>query len=57
LDREPERVREDVLSQLISFERARDVYGVVFANTELSDALEVDIEGTARRREMLRAGR
>jgi N-methylhydantoinase B len=57
LAREPERVREDVLSQFISFERARDVYGVVFANTELSDALMVDVEGTARQREAVRAAR
>jgi N-methylhydantoinase B len=54
--REPERVREDVLSQFISFERARDVYGVVFENTELSDALVVDMGGTVRLREVIRAG-
>jgi N-methylhydantoinase B len=57
LEREPERVRQDVLSQFISFERARDVYGVVFAGTELSDALAVDEAGTLRTREVLRAGR
>jgi N-methylhydantoinase B len=57
LEREPERVRQDVLSQFISFERARDVYGVVFAGTELTDALVVDEAETARQREALRAGR
>jgi N-methylhydantoinase B len=57
LEREVERVREDVLSGFISFERARDVYGVVFADTELSDALAVDVEGTRRRREELSATR
>lgn len=55
LEREIERVREDVLSGFITFERARDVYGVVFANAELSDALAVDTEGTRRRREELGA--
>ena len=48
-------MREDVLSGFITFERARDVYGVVFANAELSDALAVDTEGTRRRREELGA--
>jgi N-methylhydantoinase B len=57
LQREVERVREDVLSEFVTFERARDVYGVVFANTELSDALAVDIDATERHRESLRAMR
>ncbi|MDQ2654166.1 MAG: hydantoinase B/oxoprolinase family protein, partial [Chloroflexota bacterium] len=57
LEREVERVRDDVLSQFITFERARDVYGVVFTGTELTDALAVDEAGTARQRERLRAGR
>ena len=57
LKREPEQVRQDVLSQFISFERARDVYGVVFAGTELTDALAVDEAGTERMREGLWAGR
>jgi N-methylhydantoinase B len=55
LQREVERVREDVLSDFITFERARDVYGVIFANTELSDALAVDVDATERPRESLRA--
>lgn len=41
-EREPELVREDVLARFVSVERARDVYGVVFANSELTDALTVD---------------
>jgi N-methylhydantoinase B len=57
LQREVERVREDVLSEFVTFERARDVYGVVFANTELTDALAVDIDATERQRESLRAAR
>jgi N-methylhydantoinase B len=57
LEREVERVRDDVLSQFITFERARDVYGVVFTGTVLTDALAVDAAGTARQRERLRTGR
>ncbi|MBA3451247.1 MAG: hydantoinase B/oxoprolinase family protein [Chloroflexia bacterium] len=55
LARETERVRGDVLSGFITFERARDVYGVVFANTELTDGLAVDGDATRRQRERLRA--
>ncbi len=54
LDREMERVRDDVLAQFVSLERARDVYGVVFTGTELTDALAVDSEATERQRAMLR---
>ena len=57
LQREVERVRQDVLSEFVTFERARDVYGVVFAFTELSDALAVDTDATNRHREGLRAMR
>ncbi|MBL8129581.1 MAG: hydantoinase B/oxoprolinase family protein, partial [Chloroflexia bacterium] len=57
LEREVERVREDVLSRFITFERARDVYGVVFTGTELTDALAVDAAGTSRQRERLRMGK
>jgi N-methylhydantoinase B len=55
LAREMERVRDDVLSGFLSLERARDVYGVVFAGTELTDALAVDGEATRRRRAELLA--
>jgi N-methylhydantoinase B len=54
LEREPELVRADVLSRFVSFERARDVYGVVFSSDELADGLAVDREATALRREELR---
>jgi N-methylhydantoinase B len=57
LQREVERVRQDILSEFVTFERARDVYGVVFANTELSDALAVDTDATNRHRESLRVMR
>ena len=55
LAREPERVRDDVLSQWVSFERAREVYGVVFAREVLGDELTVDVEATRAQRERLRA--
>ena len=50
-EREPERVRDDVLARFVSFERARDVYGVAFEHEVLDDSLEVDPEETARLRE------
>ena len=55
LEREPAAVRDDVLSQFVSFERARDVYGVVFETGVLDDSLAVDAAATSRRREELRA--
>ena len=45
--REPERVRDDVLARFVSFERAREVYGVVFRAEVLDDSLEVDPAETA----------
>ena len=47
LEREPERVREDVLARFISFERAREVYGVAFRAETLDDSIEIDPEATA----------
>jgi N-methylhydantoinase B len=49
-EREPERVREDVLALFVSFERARDVYGVAFEREVLDDSLTVDEQETARLR-------
>src|SRR6185312_1823177 len=46
--REPARVREDVLARFVSFERAREVYGVAFEREVLDDSLAVD--DTERRR-------
>jgi len=40
--REPERVRADVLAGFVSFERAKDVYGVVFVENVLAASLAVD---------------
>jgi N-methylhydantoinase B len=54
LEREPERIREDVLAGFISFARARDVYGVVFDDDRLSAGLAVDRAATEQqRRELL----
>jgi len=53
VEREPERVRADVLSGFVSFERAREVYGVVFDGERAHADLQVDEAATAR----LRAGR
>ena len=53
LEREPERVRADVLRRLMSVERAERDYGVVLAG----EAREVDIAATEARREAIRRGR
>ena len=55
LEREPARVRDDVLARFVSFARARDAYGVVFAEDVLDDRLAVDAEATRARRAQLRA--
>lgn len=46
LERDPEKVRADVLDELVSVERAESVYGVV-----LTGDLEVDEEATTARRQ------
>ena len=46
MEREPEKVRADVLDDLVSVERAESVYGVV-----LTDELEVDDEATTQLRQ------
>ena len=52
LEREPALVREDVLDDFTTVALARDAYGVVFKDER---SLEIDEEGTARRREELRS--
>jgi N-methylhydantoinase B len=52
-EREPARVREDVLARFVSIERARDVYGVAFERDVLDDSLAIDEHETA----VLRGGR
>jgi N-methylhydantoinase B len=49
-EREPERVREDVLARFVGFERAREVYGVAFEREVLDDSLAVDQGETGRLR-------
>ena len=48
LERDPERVRDDVAAQLISPERAREVYGVVVERRP--DGVVVDVEATGKER-------
>jgi N-methylhydantoinase B len=57
LGRAPERIREDVLARFVSFERAREVYGVVFDQETLRGELRVDPAATERQRESLRKNR
>jgi N-methylhydantoinase B len=49
-EREAARVRDDVLARFVSFERARDVYGVAFEREILDDSLVVNEEETHRLR-------
>jgi N-methylhydantoinase B len=56
IDRDPEAVKEDVLDEIVSLERARSKYGVVLKGTLEEYDLEVDVEATSSlRREMLAA--
>jgi N-methylhydantoinase B len=55
LNRNPEKVRKNVQDGLVSINRARDVYGVLFKAHNMKDpsALEIDDEGTEKlRKEM-----
>jgi len=52
LERDPELVRENVHDELVSIEKARNVYGVVIAPV----TLEVDAEATRKLREKSRRG-
>jgi N-methylhydantoinase A len=56
LQREPERVLEDVLEKWVSVEAARDVYGVIFRETSEGDGLALDVDGTTRLRQVKAAG-
>ncbi len=53
LERDPARVRADVVDEYVSLGAAHDAYGVVFA----PDTFDVDLEATARRRAELRRAR
>lgn len=55
LERDPERVRLDVLERWETPERARDVYGVILNGNPEDETLSVDAAATERRRAELRA--
>jgi len=57
LEREPERVREDVLERYVSLAHAREVYGVEFTGAVDDESIAVDVTATAARRARLRASR
>ena len=58
LERDPEKVREDVEDGYVSVERARKDYGVVLRCVDPDLAVyEVDYESTARERAAIRAQR
>jgi N-methylhydantoinase B len=55
LERDPDRVRLDVVEKYVSIEKARDIYGVIFTGTIDQDSLTIDREGTVRQRQKLAA--
>ena len=54
LERDVERVREDVLERWVTRKAAEEVYGVVFTGNEDDETLAVDLKATAARRAALR---
>jgi N-methylhydantoinase B len=57
LERDPERVRVDVLERWVSPERAREQYGVAFTGAAADESLAVDETATAALRDALRVER
>lgn len=57
LDRDPEKVLEDVLDEYVSERSAREDYGVVLTGSLQALDLAVDMDATARLRAELRAAR
>jgi hypothetical protein len=53
LERDPERVRGDVLEKWVSIEQAHDSYGVVFSGRIDDESLAVDVAETAKLRGVL----
>lgn len=53
LERDPERVRHDVLEGYVTFSSAKDAYGVVFEHNAEHGGLAVDREATAALRRQL----
>src|SRR5438309_5228961 len=56
LERDPEKVRDDVLDEYVSVEAAERDYGVVFKGSADDYTLEVDDAKTKARRKTMRAG-
>lgn len=56
LERDPERVRFDVLEKWVSMEQARDVYGVVLRGHVEDESLAVDLKETATLRSVVARG-
>ena len=54
LDRDPEKVLDDVLDDFISAEHARDVYGVVLRAADNGYAWALDPAATEKRRASMR---
>lgn len=57
LDRDPEKVRDDVLDEFVSIEAASSEYGVVLSGNLETLEIEIDHEATANLRERLRTER
>ena len=57
LDRNPEKVKYNAMEGLLSFKRAKDVYGVVLIqqDKENPETIEVDYKATASLRKKLKA--
>lgn len=53
LERDPERVRIKVRDGLVSEEKARDVYGVIFKNVNEPEKIDIDYEATKQKRNQL----
>jgi N-methylhydantoinase B len=54
LDRDPEMVRTDVLEGMVSPEKARQIYGVIFKGRAEDESIAVDREATVKWRAALR---
>lgn len=54
--RDPEAVKEDVLDEIVTVQRARDKYGVVFTGTVENYDLAVDRAATEALRQRMKAG-
>ena len=54
LDRDVQRVREDVIERWVTRGSAEHIYGVLFTGKEEDETLAVDLLATAKRRDELR---